>query len=213
MLYEEQYALAPILCLQCATYFAPGEVGVDACPECGANTDVKTYEEWFRHAFYAVRYGYQYRNYRESSTSLSDTQTRPFLPPLDEVFTFMGIAAIGGINGSASIAVSRKAIHRILANWNSISDANEQIVFSDPEIERFIEFIAGYYEDLYGVQDGSEPSTATATLKPGARKMPDRSPIPQGTSNEDTSNEDTQTRTRRQSALPSPIPLWSKLRA
>lgn len=154
MLYEEQLSLAPILCLQCGTFYVSGEVGQDPCPDCGEELAERTYEEWFRHAFYAVRFGYQYRSHNEpGSQAAADGGLKPFLPPLTEVFTFMGMAAIGFLNGGADRRLSRDAIRKILDNWNVMSGELERLTLSDDDVDAFIDCIEGYYKDVAGIKD------------------------------------------------------------
>jgi hypothetical protein len=154
MLYEEQLSLAPILCLQCGTFYVSGEQGQDPCPDCGEEVPESTYEEWFRHAFYAVRFGYQYRSHNEPGPQSSDQGgLKPFLPPLTEVFTFMGMAAIGFLNGGADRRLSRDAIRKILGNWNIMSGEHERLALSDDDVDAFIDCIEGYYEDVAGIKD------------------------------------------------------------
>lgn len=154
MLYEEQLSLAPILCLQCGTFYVSGEDGQDPCPDCGEELPEGTYEEWFRHAFYAVRFGYQYRSHNEPGPQPSaDGGLKPFLPPLTEVFTFMGMAAIGFLNGGADRRLSRDAIRKILDNWNVMSGEHERLVLSDEDVDAFIDCIEGYYKDVAGIKD------------------------------------------------------------
>jgi hypothetical protein len=154
MLYEEQLSLAPILCLQCGTFYVGGDQSQDACPECGEEVAEGTYEEWFRHAFYAVRFGYQYRSYNEQGTQSNDGGgLKPFLPPLTEVFTFMGMAAIGFLNGGADRSLSGDAIRKILGNWNIMSGEQERLALSDDEVDTFLECIEGYYRDVEGIKD------------------------------------------------------------
>jgi hypothetical protein len=153
VLYEEQLSLAPLLCLQCATFFVTGEQGPDACPDCGGELEERVYEEWFRHAFYAVRFGYQYRSYNDPAVQADDSSLKPFLPPLNEVFTFMGMAAIGFLNGGATRDRSRDAIRKILQNWNAISSDLEQLSLSDDDVEGFIDCIGSYYQDVAGLKD------------------------------------------------------------
>ena len=154
MLYEEQLSLAPILCLQCGTFYVSGEEGQDHCPDCGEELAERTYEEWFRHAFYAVRFGYQYRSHNEPGPKISDVEgLKPFLPPLTEVFTFMGMAAIGFLNGCADRRLSGDAIRKILGNWNIMSGELERLTLSDDEVDAFIDCIEGYYKDVEGIKD------------------------------------------------------------
>lgn len=154
MLYEEQLSLAPILCLQCGTFYVSGEAGQDPCPDCGEELAEGTYEEWFRHAFYAVRFGYQYRSHNEPGPQPSvDGGLKPFLPPLTEVFTFMGMAAIGFLNGGADRRLSRDAIRKIVDNWNAMSGELERLALSDDDMDAFIDCIEGYYKDVAGIKD------------------------------------------------------------
>ena len=154
MLYEEQLALAPILCLQCGTFYVSGEEGQDPCPDCGEALAEDTYEEWFRHAFYAVRFGYQYRSHNEPGPQAGDYGgQKPFLPPLTEVFTFMGMAAIGFLNGGADRTRSTDAIRKILGNWNVMSGAQERLELSDDDVDGFIDCIEGYFKDVSGIKD------------------------------------------------------------
>lgn len=154
MLYEEQLSLAPILCLQCGTFYVSGEDGQDPCPDCGEELPEGTYEEWFRHAFYAVRFGYQYRSHNEPGPKITDESAlKPFLPPLTEVFTFMGMAAIGFLNGGANRQLSRDAIRKILVNWNVMSGEHERLLLSDDDVDAFIDCIEGYYKDVSGIKD------------------------------------------------------------
>ena len=152
MLYEEQLSLAPILCLHCATFFVTGEQGPDACPDCGGELEERVYEEWFRHAFYAVRFGYQYRSHNDPGVQPDDGTMKPFLPPLTEVFTFMGMAAIGFLNGGATRELSRDAIHKILGNWNTMSGEMERLTLSGEDVDGFIDCIGGYYQDVAGLK-------------------------------------------------------------
>ena len=154
MLYEEQLSLAPILCLQCGTFYVSGEDGQDPCPDCGEVLAEDTYEEWFRHAFYAVRFGYQYRSHNDPAAPTSDPGVmKPFLPPLTEVFTFMGMAAIGFLNGGADRSRSRDAIRKILGNWNVMSGEQERLELSDEDVDGFIDCIEGYFKDVSGIKD------------------------------------------------------------
>jgi hypothetical protein len=154
MLYEEQLSLAPILCLQCGTFYVSGEEGQDPCPDCGEELPEGTYEEWFRHAFYAVRFGYQYRSHNEPGPqTIDDGGLKPFLPPLTEVFTFMGMAAIGFLNGGADRRLSREAIRKILGNWNVMSGELERLSLSEDDVDAFIDCIEGYYKDVAGIKD------------------------------------------------------------
>ena len=154
MLYEEQLSLAPILCLQCGTFYVSGKQSQDACPECGAEISERTYEEWFRHAFYAVRFGYQYRSHNESRPQGNDgDRLKPFLPPLTEVLTFMGMAAIGFLNGGADRRLSRDAIRKILRNWDVMSGEHERLTLSNDDVDDLIDCIEGYYKDVAGIKD------------------------------------------------------------
>ena len=154
MLYEEQLSLAPILCLQCGTFYLSGKQSQDACPECGEEISERTYEEWFRHAFYAVRFGYQYRSHNEQRLQRNDDGgPKPFLPPLTEVFTFMGMAAIGFLNGSANRGLSRDAIRKILQHWDIMSGEQERLALSDDDVDVFLDCIEGYYQGVEGIKD------------------------------------------------------------
>jgi hypothetical protein len=154
MLYEEQLSLAPILCLQCGNFYVSGEQGQDPCPDCGEELPEGTYEEWFRHAFYAVRFGYQYRSHNgQEPQTIDDGGLKPFRPPLTEVFTFMGMAAIGFLNGGADRRLSGDAIRKILDNWNVMSGEQERLALSDDDVDAFMDCIEGYYEDVAGIKD------------------------------------------------------------
>ena len=170
MLYEEQLSLAPIVCLQCGTFFVTGERGPDRCPDCGAGMDARVYEEWFRHAFYAVRFGIQYRSHgdldpsgvlkggqRGQGRDAGDESTgKAFLPPLLEVYTFMAMAAIGYLNGGANRELTRRAVGRILENWNSISGEAERVDLSEGEVDGFLDSIQRYFDDVKGIKAGAE---------------------------------------------------------
>lgn len=193
MLYEEQLSLAPILCLQCGTFYVSGEDGQDPCPDCGEELAESTYEEWFRHAFYAVRFGYQYRSHNEpAAQSGHDGNLKPFLPPLTEVFTFMGMAAIGFVNGGADRHRSRTAIRKILDNWNVMSGEQERLALSDDDVDAFIDCIEGYYEDVAGIKD--EITRGRGKAAP-SRVAPAAEPAP----------------AIRPPVLPVRLDLWSKL--
>ncbi len=196
MLYEEQLFLAPILCLQCGTFYVNGEQGQDPCPDCGEELPGGTYEEWFRHAFYAVRFGYQYRSHNELGPQATDGRRglKPFLPPLTEVFTFMGIAAIGFLNGGADRRLSRDAIRKILGNWNIMSGEQERLALSDDDVDAFIDCIEGYYEDVAGIKD--EITRGRGKAVPSEKRLAD----------------DTHP-TTRPPVLPVRFDMWSKLGA
>jgi len=195
MLYEEQLSLAPILCLQCGTFYVSGEQGQDPCPDCGEEILESTYEEWFRHAFYAVRFGYQYRSHNEPGPQGHDRAgLKPFLPPLTEVFTFMGMAAIGFLNGGADRRQSRDAIGKILANWNVMSGEQEQLTLSQDEVDAFIDCIEGYYRDVAGIKD--EITRGRGKAAPSERPQPRSSAAP-----------------TRPPVLPVRFNMWSKLGA
>lgn len=176
MLYEEQLSLAPILCLQCATFFVTGERGPDRCPDCGATMESRTYEEWFRHAFYAVRFGIQYRSHgeiprgaedRAAQQSGEDTVGKPFLPPLLEVYTYMAMAAIGYLNGGANRELTKRAVARILENWNSISGEGEKVDYADAEMDGFIDSIERYFDDVKGIKGGEGTRAGRPPAIPG----------------------------------------------
>ena len=193
MLYEEQLSLAPILCLQCGTFYVSGEQGQDPCPDCGEGIPEGTYEEWFRHAFYAVRFGYQYRSHNEAVPQSNDPAgLKPFLPPLTEVFTFMGMAAIGFLNGGADRRQSRNAIRKILDNWNVMSGEQERLWLSDDDVDAFLDCIEGYYQDVAGIKDeitrGRGKAAPSAPPPPPPGEGPTRPPV-----------------------LPVRLDLWSKL--
>ncbi|NIM28416.1 MAG: hypothetical protein GTO67_15560 [Gammaproteobacteria bacterium] len=193
MLYEEQLSLAPTLCLQCGTFFVSGESGQDPCPDCGEELSERTYEEWFRHAFYAVRFGYQYRSHSEPGSQSGDEgRLKPFLPPLTEVFTFMGMAAIGFINGGADRELSRNAIHKILGNWNVMSGEQERLTLSDHDVDAFIDCIEGYYTDVAGIKQEFTRGRGKAAGG-GKRAL------------------DVRRAASRPDRLPSRLELWSKL--
>jgi hypothetical protein len=195
MLYEEQLSLAPILCLQCGTFYVSGEQGQDPCPECGEAVPEGTYEEWFRHAFYAVRFGYQYRSHNEPGPRHTDEGgPKPFLPPLTEVFTFMGMAAIGFLNGGANRQRSRDAIRKIQGNWNVMSGEQERLALSDDDVDAFIDCIEGYYEDVAGIKD--EITRGRGKAAPREEPLADRE-VP----------------ATRPPVLPLRFDLWSKLGA
>lgn len=195
MLYEEQLSLAPILCLQCGNFYVSGERGQDPCPECGEELPEATYEEWFRHAFYAVRFGYQYRSHNEPGPQARDQGgLKPFLPPLTEVFTFMGMAAIGFLNGGADRRRSTDAIRRILENWDFISGEHERLSLSDDDVDAFIDCIEGYYKDVAGIKD--EITRGRGKAAPSEeRSQDDKAPA------------------TRPPVLPVRVDLWSKLGA
>ncbi len=195
MLYEEQLSLAPILCLQCGTFYVSGEGGQDPCPDCGEELSEATYEEWFRHAFYAVRFGYQYRSHNEPGPQARDEGgLKPFLPPLTEVFTFMGMAAIGFLNGGADRGQSRDAIRRILENWDVMSSEHERLSLSNDDVDAFIDCIEGYYKDVAGIKDeitrGRGKAAPSKESPPGDKVPATRPPV-----------------------LPVRLNLWSKLGA
>jgi hypothetical protein len=194
MLYEEQLSLAPILCLQCGTFFVSGETGQDPCPDCGEELPEGTYEEGFRHAFYAVRFGYQYRSHNEPGPQGGDQGgLKPFLPPLTEVFTFMGMAAIGFLNGGADRQRSRDAICKILSNWNVMSGEQERLVLSDVEVDAFIDCIEGYYRDVAGIKE--EFTRGRGKAAPAEERAAEALPA------------------SRPPTLPSRFDMWSKLGA
>jgi hypothetical protein len=193
MLYEEQLSLAPILCLQCGTFYVSGERGQDPCPDCGEEVSERTYEEWFRHAFYAVRFGYQYRSHTEQGPqSNDDGGLKAFLPPLTEVFTFMGMAAIGFLNGGADRSLSRDAIRKILGNWNIMSSEQERLAMSDDDVDAFFNCIEGYYKDVAGIKD--EITRGRGEAAPSEERP-----------------EDTGAAATRPPVLPVRFDLWSKL--
>ncbi len=195
MLYEEQLSMAPILCLQCGTFYVCGEQGQDPCPDCGEELPEATYEEWFRHAFYAVRFGYQYRSHNEPGPQARDEGgLKPFLPPLTEVFTFMGMAAIGFLNGGADRRQSRDAIRRILENWDVMSSEHDRLSLSDDDVDAFIDCIEGYYKDVAGIKDGITRGRGKAA--------PSVAPSP-----------DDKAPATRPPVLPVRLDLWSKLDA
>ncbi len=193
MLYEEQLSLAPILCLQCGNFYVSGEQGQDPCPDCGEELSEGTYEEWFRHAFYAVRFGYQYRSHDGQGGKTSDDGgLKPFRPPLTEVFTFMGMAAIGFLNGGADRRLSGDAIRKILDNWNVMSGEQERLALSDDDVNAFIDCIEGYYEDVAGIKD--EITRGRGKLAPGDGRRAGKKPP-----------------AARPPVLPARLDLWSKL--
>ena len=195
MLYEEQLSLDPILCLQCGNFYVSGEQGQDPCPDCGEELPEATYEEWFRHAFYAVRFGYQYRSHNEPGPQARDEGgLKPFLPPLTEVFTFMGMAAIGFLNGCADRRQSTDAIRKILENWDLISAEHERLSLSDEDVDAFIDCIEGYYKDVAGIKD--EITRGRGKAAPSEeRSQVDKAPA------------------TRPPVLPVRFDLWSKLGA
>jgi hypothetical protein len=101
-----------------------------------------------------VRFGYQYRSHNEPGPQARDEGgLKPFLPPLTEVFTFMGMAAIGFLNGGADRRKSRGAIRRILENWDFMSGEHDRLSLSDDDVDAFIDCIEGYYKDVAGIKD------------------------------------------------------------
>jgi len=172
-----------------------GEQGQDPCPDCGEELPEATYEEWFRHAFYAVRFGYQYRSHNEPGSRASDRgRLKPFLPPLTEVFTFMGMAAIGYLNGGADRRLSGDAIRRILENWEFMSSEQERLTLSNDDVDAFIDCIESYYKNVAGIKDEINQDCGKAA--PSEQRPPD----------------DTAAMTRPP-VLPVRFDLWSKLAA
>jgi hypothetical protein len=113
---------------------------------------------------------------------------------LTEVFTFMGMAAIGFLNGGANRRLSSEAIHKILGNWNVMSGEEDRLTLSDDEVDAFIDCIEGYYKDVAGIKD--------EITKGRGKAAPSEKP-PASSSATST----------RPPVLPTRVDLWSKLGA
>jgi hypothetical protein len=152
MLYLDQLFSSPVLCMNCAKLNSRAEALSSICVECNATLDQRIHDDMFRYAFYAARYGYQYRNYYERSNNGHPTG-KPMLGSLDPIFTFIGIAAISGIIGGAAHDLVKHAITRILAQQRDGQNSENIIEWTESDIERYIEDISDYHKDLRGIQE------------------------------------------------------------
>ncbi len=151
LLYESEYEKARVLCFGCAAIFEPeSKEGSLTCPECAFSIDEKRYREFYRHAFYALRYGYQYRKHVEEDES---EDLHYFLPFLGDVATFIALAAAAGVIGNATTAGAKYAIKRIRDQVGSEARENPAIPVGEEEVEKLIAFISDYEDGFENLPD------------------------------------------------------------
>ena len=142
MLFEYELQDAPILCFSCAYIYSVVEPEAThfTCPECGFEIEDHRYREFYRHAFYASRYGVQYRDYYQTA---EPDAPKPSLLPLGEISTFVALAIASGLIGNASSDAVKAAIRKILEQRQKTNEP-ERFNFTEDEIEKLIEYLIDY---------------------------------------------------------------------
>lgn len=140
LLYQEEFDHAPSLCFNCARIFRSEPVADLQCPECSYQISRKRYEDFYRYAFYAARYGIQYRSYYEGS---EPPYAKPMLANLGELGAFVAIAAISGVIGNAAWDAVKHAIVKVLAQRESCRD-HHRLKFGPEDVEKLIEYVVEY---------------------------------------------------------------------
>jgi hypothetical protein len=142
MLYESELQDAHILCFSCARiYDMPAdEAGELRCPECGFIVPHERYREFYRHAFYAARYGVQYREFYDQE---DEATLKPSLVPLGELGTFIALAVASGVLGNASYDLAKVALKRILSQRELCKD-QDNVTFAEEDIEKLISYLVDY---------------------------------------------------------------------
>jgi len=102
-----------ILCLACASLFEPGKDEKLRCPDCGTLVARDRYERLRRYPDRITRFGFQYRALYQEELDAGVLESRAFVLPLHEVFTFVALAILSGVVGNAAYAAVEAAIKRI----------------------------------------------------------------------------------------------------
>ena len=171
MLYESELEKAPILCFSCASiYERPAQkLTIIICPECGFSTTYERYREFYRHAFYAVRYGIQYREFYEHQDKKSSL--KPFLTSLGELSTFIGLAIASGVLGNAAYDGVKIAVKRILSQREKCK-GHERVNFTDTEIEKLISYLVDYEDGFSKLPEKIRHEIAEEILGDSAAENP-----------------------------------------
>ncbi len=154
-LFEDEYQRAPVLCFRCAVVYArPEAPTVLRCPECDFSVEDARYRSFYRHAFYAARYGIQYRRDAESRSLDESQESKPHfcLGPLGELATFVALAIASGVLGNASWEAVRFAIGKIISQRERCAPTARE--FSAEDIEKLIEYISDYEDDFSRLPPG-----------------------------------------------------------
>ena len=142
MLFEYELQEAPTLCFSCASIYSPADLSAErlTCPVCGFGIERNRYREFYRHAFYAARYGIQYREYYDQA---EPDAPKPSLLPLGEISTFVALAVASGVIGNASHEAVKAAIRKIFQQRGKTKEP-ERFNFTESEIETLIEYLIDY---------------------------------------------------------------------
>jgi len=168
-LYVIEYKESKALCFSCADVFdKAGESKYISCPQCGFSIEEKRYREFYRHAFYALRYGFQYRRQIEQDQDKED-KVHFNLSPLGELATFIALAAASGVLGNAAWAGVKLAIKKIIKQNKSVE--NER-TFSDSEIEQLIAYISDYEDGFKNLPEKVQNDITEEILGDAAAENP-----------------------------------------
>lgn len=143
MEHEEALDKCRMLCLRCGEVLNelyPQEV----CTFCGKPIDTESYKDIFRYTYYAIHYGYQYRNYYERHALKPKKEVSlPKLMSPDEVWLLIGIPAIAGVLGNLTADAVKVLCKKIYEKARKKPEAKMASI-SDAELERFVRCLIDY---------------------------------------------------------------------
>jgi len=122
-----------LLCFECGHIDQDSEINRDLCSACGASRNLRLHTHYYRYAFYAMRYGYQYRKHYQSGSG-----AKPYLQHLDDVLVFVGMIIVSGIVQGASWDAIKVTLRKFTKK-NA-----PQYDFSSQEIEEMISYVVDY---------------------------------------------------------------------
>lgn len=152
MNYETQLHDSQILCLSCGKFFEGKIANNFPCPHCYSEIDYEFYEEVFKYSYYFVRYGYQYLDVLCKENP--ESETKFCLGDLNEIYTFIAVAAASGVIGGLSTDLVKLAIKKIIKQVKPSRSGENVIVFSDDEIESYISKLISYRNGFSGLPSG-----------------------------------------------------------
>jgi hypothetical protein len=136
------------ICLQCAELHD----GRSACPYCGSEVELE--EALARYGRDIARYGYQYREAYERHENVKESQ-RNCLTDLPELYSWLALAALGGIVGNLSTDAVKALFRKIIESsekYRANGPSYEKLAkITDEDLERFYEYAREYHTGMKGI--------------------------------------------------------------
>ncbi|PWT78853.1 MAG: hypothetical protein C5B59_00930 [Bacteroidetes bacterium] len=136
------------LCTNCLSLDVTKIERFIVCNKCSFKKPVVQYNRELEKAKMVVRFGYQYRKRQENDRRLNPKVKRAYyLPELDDIFGFLGLAVLNGVIGGLAYDAIKKMIKQLLNDPLVIKIDDEdfkKFLKSEREQEKFIKYIQAY---------------------------------------------------------------------